>query len=97
MKESLEDRRKFCMSKGLCFGCLEHGHLNKQCENRKRCRACFKSHPTAFHDFYKSSSLETKPKEKTDETSEDFVEHLDEEATPRVVHSSHGQTVEERE
>ena len=56
-KQSHEEKRSFCLSKGLCFGCFTQGHLNKDCENRKKCRECFKRHPTAFHDFYKNRTI----------------------------------------
>ena len=43
-KKPLEKRRKLVKSKGKCFGCLEHGHLNKNCQIRKKCRECQKRH-----------------------------------------------------
>ena len=35
-KQSHEEKRSFCLSKGLCFGRFTQGHLNKDCENRKK-------------------------------------------------------------
>ena len=73
-KKPLEERQKWIKSKGICFGCLEQGHLNKNCQNRKKCRECQKRHPTAFHDFYEArkqseakNSENQKREEKRDE------------------------------
>ena len=35
-----------------CFGCLQCGHLSKDCKERKKCTVCNRQHPTPFHgDF----------------------------------------------
>ena len=36
----LNDRREFCKTQRLCFGCLRHGHSNRDCRNRMRCETC---------------------------------------------------------
>ena len=46
----LNDRREFCKTQRLCFGCLRHGHSNRDCRNRMRCATCNRQHPTVLHD-----------------------------------------------
>ena len=40
VKKTIRERKEFASAKGLCFGCLQHGHLSKDCKERKRCRVC---------------------------------------------------------
>jgi len=47
--KSLDDKRTFILSKGLCFGCLRTGHFAKDCKKRLKCSDCHKSHPTVMH------------------------------------------------
>ena len=47
---SLNDRRQFCYSQRLCFGCLRHGHSNRDCRKRMQCSTCNGQHPTVLHD-----------------------------------------------
>ena len=47
---TLNDRREFCKTQRLCFGCLRHGHSNRDCRNRMRCETCNRQHPTVLHD-----------------------------------------------
>jgi len=49
LKKPISDRKAFASTKGLCFGCLEHGHLSKDCPKRSMCNVCKKSHPTSLH------------------------------------------------
>ena len=49
MKKPISDRKAFASTKGLCFGCLEYGHLSKDCPKRSTCNVCKKSHPTSLH------------------------------------------------
>ena len=39
--------------KGLCFGCLQHSQLSKDCKERKRCSICKRQHPMPFHGDYR--------------------------------------------
>lgn len=43
------ERSSFIKKKGLCFGCLNSGHLSKQCKDRATCDICGKKHPTCLH------------------------------------------------
>ena len=45
-KKSLEERLNLIRSKLLCFGCLQQGHISKDCSQRMTCQRCSKSHPT---------------------------------------------------
>ena len=47
---SLDERRNFCKSQRLCFGCLRHGHSNRDCRKRMQCATCNRHHPTVLHD-----------------------------------------------
>ena len=53
MKKPISDRKAFASTKGLCFGCLEYGHLSKDCPKRSTCNVCKKSHPTSLHGDFK--------------------------------------------
>ena len=37
---SRDERRNFCKSQRLCFGCLCHGHANTDCRKRMPCATC---------------------------------------------------------
>ena len=54
----ITDREAFVKEKGLCFGCLNKGHLSKECKQRLKCSVCSSKHPTPFHGNakYKGSS-----------------------------------------
>ena len=53
VKKTVSERKEFASAKGLCFGCLQHGHLSKDCKERKKCRVCKRQHPTPFHGDYR--------------------------------------------
>ena len=60
MKRSLLDRMDFIRKNGLCFGCLNGGHLSRACVTRLKCGVCGKSHPLSLHDD--SRNKEESPK-----------------------------------
>lgn len=39
----------FLKEKGLCFGCLNTGHLGKSCDRRITCKQCSQMHPSVLH------------------------------------------------
>ena len=49
LKKTINERRDFAFNKGLCFACLQHGHLSKDCTERKTCDISGRRHPTPFH------------------------------------------------
>ena len=62
--KSLDERRNFIISKGLCFGCLKSGHLSVSCQSRLTCEECGKLHPTPMHmDKPKRSPVESSQRE----------------------------------
>lgn len=48
-KNKHREKINFLKEKGVCFGCLNIGHLSKNCDKRKTCEKCKQSHPTALH------------------------------------------------
>ncbi|KAK0142765.1 hypothetical protein N1851_019297 [Merluccius polli] len=53
-----KEKVEFMRANGLCFGCLEKGHMSKYCKNRMTCKACHKTHPTILHIETKDSQRE---------------------------------------
>ena len=53
---SMNDRRQFCYSQRLCFGCLRHGHSNRDCLKRMQCSTCSGQHPTVLLDDNRQQS-----------------------------------------
>jgi len=49
LKKNIPSNKEFAVKTGLCFGCLEPGHLWKTCTKRKTCEVCGRLHPTPFH------------------------------------------------
>ena len=62
-RHALADCRKFsslkaaeksehCKRRGLCYGCLNPGHIKKSCPNPEwaKCKKCQRAHATALHD-----------------------------------------------
>lgn len=48
-KKSHQDKLEFLKRKGVCFGCLEAGHMSKGCKQRLTCQVSSLKHPTTFH------------------------------------------------
>lgn len=60
LQKSLLERKNFVLNKGLCFGCLRHGHRSKDCRIKRVCNVCNKRHPSSLHDDgYVSKNQET--------------------------------------
>ncbi|XP_067945374.1 uncharacterized protein [Watersipora subatra] len=49
-KRSKPEKEELIRKNGLCFKCLEHGHLPKDCDKKINCMKCKKGHATANHD-----------------------------------------------
>jgi hypothetical protein len=47
-----EERSDYFKKKGLCFGCMNQGHMKRNCPNPEwaKCKKCQRSHATALHD-----------------------------------------------
>lgn len=62
VKRTINERKEFASAKGLCFGCLQHGHLSKDCKERKRCSVCKRQHPTPLHGDFRKRKENTRDK-----------------------------------
>ena len=68
MKGTISERKEFASTKGLCFGCLQRGHLSKDCKERKRCAVCNRQHPTPFHGDFRRREENTSDKRDSNKT-----------------------------
>ena len=48
--KTAEEKTNFVREKGLCFGCLQHGHRSRHCRERRTCGKCSGRHPTVLHE-----------------------------------------------
>lgn len=55
----------FKKRKGVCFGCLESGHMSKGCSQRLMCQVCSLKHPTVLHITNKGGATTYKDQEKS--------------------------------
>ncbi len=44
-----EEKVDFFKANGICFGCVNKGHLSKDCRKRLSCKICSLKHPTMLH------------------------------------------------
>lgn len=58
------ERVKFIQSEKLCFGCLNSGHIAKNCSKRMIRNTCSKCHPTCLHE--ERQRQETKKEQPTE-------------------------------
>ncbi|CAB3983333.1 RNA-directed DNA polymerase from transposon X-element, partial [Paramuricea clavata] len=69
LKKKVKERTEFAKSKGLCFSCLQQGHMARQCKGDIKCRTCKKPHATVLH-------FESKPNPNAEKVKEaDHVTH----------------------
>ena len=45
----VEEKQEFVRKNGLCFGCLQYGHMSKTCMQKSTCKICQRKHPTSLH------------------------------------------------
>ena len=48
-KNNMDEHHDFIRLKRLCFGCLNKGHISKDCRRKLTCQKCEKPHPTVLH------------------------------------------------
>jgi hypothetical protein len=48
--KDVSEKQEFIKKKGLCYGCLNPGHISKSCKQRATCTRCQKRHPTSLHE-----------------------------------------------
>ncbi|XP_066927907.1 uncharacterized protein [Clytia hemisphaerica] len=58
---NIEARKQIIRRKGLCFVCLEKGHLSKNCRRNFTCFKCGKKHHTSLCFGKKTERTDTKP------------------------------------
>ena len=46
---SISEQRGFISRKGLCFSCLNPGHVSRDCKAPLKCTICHKRHPSCLH------------------------------------------------
>jgi len=54
LNKSVDDRHHFLMSKKLCFACYgksSKNHNARSCRKRRKCKLCWKQHPTGLHGY----------------------------------------------
>lgn len=54
VKKTPAERCHFMKTNGLCFSCLVHGHLSRDCRSRHKCSKCGKLHPTCLCGDYEA-------------------------------------------
>jgi hypothetical protein len=52
VKKTPAERSHFVKTNGLCFSCLVHGHLSRDCKSKHKCSKCDKRHPTCLCGDY---------------------------------------------
>lgn len=65
------EKIEFLKVKGVCFGCLKFGHINRECRRRLTCDKCQLKHPTLLH----SNSREQQAKPPETPVSSALVSH----------------------
>lgn len=70
LKKSVKERSELAKSKGICFLCLRHGHIAKQCKESVRCHTCKKPHATILHFESKNDKNESKKENKLEKDDE---------------------------
>ena len=49
MNMDVKDRKQYVFTNKLCFLCFGLGHRAKDCQQKKTCKVCSKSHPSSLH------------------------------------------------
>ncbi|XP_071948982.1 uncharacterized protein [Antedon mediterranea] len=43
------EKQQYIKQNGLCFSCLQHGHVSRNCNQKSICKICQRRHPTSLH------------------------------------------------
>ena len=60
-----DEKMKLCFTRGICYVCLNRGHLSSQCESQSSCSKCGQRHHDLLHDE-KKPEVKTSEKDKTE-------------------------------
>lgn len=60
-------RMSLLKKRGVCFGCLQRGHLSCDCAARLQCEICKQNHPTVLHINRQTTAPECEPVNKLEE------------------------------
>ena len=80
LNKPLVDRKSFVNEKGLCFACLQGGHISRKCKHRKKCKTCSKFHPSSLHGDKRTPS-------KQGERNDSSQGKSDEETAVKITHT----------
>ncbi|XP_071482161.1 uncharacterized protein [Diadema antillarum] len=90
-KLDLQARKEFILKNGLCYGCLQRGHMSRSCRRRLRCANCKGQHPTLLHgdtrQTLSTESTKTETRVGPDKTTSNRTEHRSTSSCSRSDHS----------
>ncbi|XP_014679584.1 PREDICTED: uncharacterized protein LOC106819471 [Priapulus caudatus] len=49
-RKPMSEQQDFVKGERLCFGCLQRGHMSRNCPRKRECNRCSRKHPTSLHD-----------------------------------------------
>ncbi|XP_071953133.1 uncharacterized protein [Antedon mediterranea] len=52
------EKQQYIKQNGLCFSCLQHGHVSRNCNQKSICKICQRRHPTSLHVKERDSAHE---------------------------------------
>ena len=58
--KTTKEKKEFIMQQGLCYGCLDRGHMSNNCHQGRTCGKCKYKHPTSLHGIFKERYEEKK-------------------------------------
>ena len=87
-KKDIRERHDFVKLNSLCFGCLQRGHLSKDCKRRPTCQECKKPHPTTLHYETKKQAKEPQKAMEKEDSSIPAISNCSSTDSQRVVINS---------
>ena len=80
-----DEKSEICRNKGLCFGCLQQGHMKRGCPQPLKCDRCKKSHPTALHDPSRERMMPSPGAQGQQESPKQSNKQEDSQTTTKVI------------
>lgn len=65
LEKPFKGRQDLCMTRGICFTCLNPGHMARHCRRKTQCEVCKKPHTTILRRFL--------PEEKNENSAQETV------------------------